>query len=231
MTPYYSDDAVTIYHGDCLEVLPGLTAEVLITDPPYGVNLVARQARNAGGGSHGVAPASTTYADDPDDVALLIREAIPLALSIVQRGLIFTGTSMLWNYPPARAVGAVYLPAGCGYTPWGFQTSQPILYYGACPFLAHGNGHRPNGFVPKRAYPAETIDHPCPKPLEWMTWAVERVSLIGETVLDPFMGSGTTLRAAKTLGRKAIGVELSERYCEIAAKRMAQEVLDFGAAS
>lgn len=225
MTPYYEDDAVTIYHGDCREVLPQLTADALITDPPYGVNLKARRSRNKGGGSHSVAPASVLYNDDPDHVAELLAVAIPLALGVVKRGLVFSGASMLWNYPPAQAVGAVYLPAGCGFTPWGFQTSQPILYYGACPFLERSKGNRPNGFVPKKAYPAETFDHPCPKPLEWMTWAVERVSGEQETVLDPFMGTGTTLRAAKTLHRKAIGIELDERYCEIAAKRMAQEVL------
>jgi len=225
MTPYYDDGQCVIYHGDCREVLRLIDADVLITDPPYGVNLVARKARNVGGGSHDVAKASTTYADDPDEIAALIREVMPVALGRVRRGLVFCGTSMLWNYPPARAVGAVYIPAGCGYTPWGFQTSQPILFYGACPYLEHGEGNRPNGFIPKSVYPAEKIDHPCPKPLEWMTWAVNRVSRLGETVLDPFMGSGTTMLAARLDGRKSVGIEMSERYCEIAAKRLAQGVL------
>ena len=71
------------------------------------------------------------------------------------------------------------------------------------------------------------MGHPSPKPLRLMRWLVK--SIDAGTILDPFMGSGTTLRAAKDLGRKAIGVELSERYCEIAAKRLAQEVLPFGA--
>ena len=66
---------------------------------------------------------------------------------------------------------------------------------------------------------------PRPKPLPWMKWAVALVSRPGETVIDPFMGSGTTLRAAKDLGRRAIGIEIEERYCEIAAKRLGQEVL------
>jgi site-specific DNA-methyltransferase (adenine-specific) len=67
--------------------------------------------------------------------------------------------------------------------------------------------------------------HPCPKPLRWMTWATSLASLPGETVLDPFAGSGTTLLAAKSLGRRAIGIEIEERYCEIAAQRCSQEVL------
>jgi site-specific DNA-methyltransferase (adenine-specific) len=70
--------------------------------------------------------------------------------------------------------------------------------------------------------------HPVEKPIQWMRWAVALASRPGELVLDPFAGSGTTLRAAKDLGRRAVGIELEERYCEIAAKRMGQEVLDLG---
>jgi len=75
---------------------------------------------------------------------------------------------------------------------------------------------------------ADKVDHPCPKPIRWVTWLTSMVSQEGETVLDPFMGSGTTLRAARDLGRKAIGIEIEERYCEIAARRLDQAVLDFG---
>jgi len=75
---------------------------------------------------------------------------------------------------------------------------------------------------------AEPSGHPCPKPLIWMRWAAALGSRTGETVLDPFMGSGTTLRAAKDLGRKAIGIEIEERYCEIAANRMAQLAMPLG---
>jgi site-specific DNA-methyltransferase (adenine-specific) len=72
---------------------------------------------------------------------------------------------------------------------------------------------------------SEKNGHPCPKPLGLMRWLVARVSKPNETVLDPFMGSGTTLLAAKDMGHRAIGIEIEERYCEIAAKRLSQEVL------
>jgi DNA modification methylase len=100
--------------------------------------------------------------------------------------------------------------------------SHPILYYGKDPKM-------PNAYANGRISTATAEDngHPCPKPLEWMSWLVNRCSLEGETILDPFMGSGTTLRAAKDAGRNAIGIELEEEYCEIAVRRLSQEVLRF----
>lgn len=165
------------------------------------------------------------YPDDPDDVANLIWAAIPLALKATRRALIFSGYQMLHAYPRPAVIGAVYLPAGGGYTPWGFQTSQPILYYGADPYLADGKGNRPNGFISTTNGHPDRFDHPCPKPRSWMSWAVNRASRAGETVLDPFAGSGTTLVAAKLDGRRAIGIDIEEHYCEIAARRLDQQVL------
>jgi site-specific DNA-methyltransferase (adenine-specific) len=88
-------------------------------------------------------------------------------------------------------------------------------------------GHSPSGI--SDISPGDG-DHgfPCPKPLRWMRWLVKKASLEGELILDPFMGSGTTLRAAKDLGRRAIGIEVEERWCELAAKKLEQEVLQFG---
>jgi site-specific DNA-methyltransferase (adenine-specific) len=229
--PYYEHAGITIYHGDCREVLPGLKADVGITDPPYGVGLVKktsdyRQSKDFDGGLSLMA--STLYQDTPEHIAALIADFMPLLLAAVDRALIFPGTRMLWHYPEPAAMGSVYTPNGAGGSPWGFQCSHPILYYGKDPYLADGKGSRPNGFRTEQPN-REHFDHPCPKPLPWMRWAVARASREGETILDPFLGSGTTAVAAKALDRRCIGIELEERYCEVAARRLQQEVLDFGA--
>ena len=223
--PYYDVDGVTIYHADCRDLLEEIRADVMVSDPPFGVGIKAKMARNKGGGAHAVNPASVLYADDPADVRAMLASTIPLALSRVDRAMLFSGTRMLFAYPEPDAIGAVYLPAGSGYTPWGFQTSQPVLYYGADPYLADGRGNHPNGMYWTNHQDGERLNHPCPKPLRWMTWAINRCSRPGEIVLDPFMGTGTTLVAARSMGRRAIGIELVEHYCEIAVGRLAQSAL------
>ena len=114
-----------------------------------------------------------------------------------------------------------FVPAGAGRTVWGFETFHPILFYGADPYLASGLGSRPNGIAVNHWF-SDKVDHPCPKPVAWMKWMVERTTLPGQSLIDPFMGTGTTLYAAKILGRKAIGIEIEEKYCEIAATRLAR---------
>jgi DNA modification methylase len=225
--PYFQDEWVTLYNADCRDVLPWLTADVLITDPPYGVGLVTKTSdyRNSAAFDDGASlQASELYDDDPETVRALIGEVIPLALGNCDRGLIFSGARMLFAYPEPVAVGCVFTPNGAGRSPWGFQCSHPVLYYGKDPYLADGKGSRPNGFRTEQPN-REKFDHPCPKPILWMEWAVDRASRPGETVLDPFAGSGTTLVAAKRLGRKAIGIEVNSAYCDIAIKRLFQGVL------
>ena len=109
-------------------------------------------------------------------------------------------------------------PAAVGFSSWGVNIWQPILYYGKDPRA--GVAQVPNGRMMNER--ADKNGHPCPKPLKAWKWLLNKSMLEGETVLDPFMGSGTTLRAAKDLNRKAIGIEIEERYCEIAANRMSQ---------
>ena len=220
--PYYDQDGITIYHGDSREILPTLApVDLVLTDPPYGVGLTQKTwaAENDG------KKASTVYEDDPEDIKDLIQEVLPLIFALSDRAIIFPGPSLLWEYPPARTLGSVYVPSGAGRAPWGFQCSHPILYYGKDPYLVAGMGGRANAFE-STVGTDSSIDHPCPKPIEWMRWAVNRGSVdLADTILDPFMGSGTTIRAAKDLGRKAIGIEIEERYCEIAANRLSQGVL------
>jgi site-specific DNA-methyltransferase (adenine-specific) len=218
--PYYEDEDVQIFHGDCREILPHLEADVLVTDPPYGVN--------GGSGTLGKASRKTKYLSSFEDteanVQTVIIPAIQTALSMVKRGAITPGTPCMWLYPRPDDVGALFQPATTGLNKWGRETTQPVLFYGKDPRA--GITIKDKHF--QNTARSQIDGHPCPKPLRVMLWLVERASLEGETILDPFMGSGTTLRAAKDLGRKAIGIELEERYCEIAAQRMGQEVFDIG---
>jgi DNA modification methylase len=219
MVPYYDEGVITIYLGDCREVLPTLAADVLVTDPPYGVNLgVSKDMR---GGAHGLAKMSyASYEDTYENFVNVIVPSLAFALTRVKRGGVFSGPH-LQEQPKASVIGGIFCPMAQGRHQWGFKTFHPILFYGVDPEL--NKGARPN--VVQLGAQAEANDHPCPKPLVWMRWLVARVSLGTDVILDPFMGSGTTLRAAKDLGRKAIGIEIEERYCEIAAKRLQQEVL------
>ena len=225
--PYYDADGITIYHADCRDLLNSLVWDVTITDPPYGVGLVTktsdyRQSRNFDNGAS--LQASTLYADDPTSIRQLITDVAPVITS--PRAMIFCGTRLMWSYPPPTAIGCVFTPNGAGQSSWGFQCFHPILYYGKDPYLVDQRGSRPNSIRTEQPN-RESFDHPCAKPIRWMTWAINRASRPGETVLDPFMGSGTTLVAAKLDRRRAIGIELEERYCEIAANRLAQGVLDY----
>lgn len=216
-------NTVTLYLGDCRDVLPTLgQMHALVTDPPYGIGLEKktsdfRGSRFFDGGE--TLKASRLYEDDPAHVLELLSDFVPRALARSERGLIYSGPAMLWAYPRPASIGSVFTPNGAGRTAWGFQCTHPILYYGKDPYLQDGLGGRPNSFRDEQPN-REKIDHPCPKPLPWMLWAVNRASRRGETVLDPFMGSGTTGVACVKLGRQFVGIELKERYFDIACRRI-----------
>lgn len=218
MKPYYQDDAVTIYHGDCREILTQLPkVDLVLTDPQYGV----------GGGSGTIGKRRSNHhayafgMDSPEMVKEIMVPAFNLALSMSRSAILTPGPIMLCEYPNPDSFGCFYQPATMGMQHWGRTDSQPIFYYGKDP--RSGKTIQPCSFVLTEI--PEKNGHPCPKPIKAWSALLAKGSLEGEFVLDPFMGSGTTLRAAKDLGRKAIGIELEEKYCEIAAKRMAQEVL------
>jgi len=218
VTPYYDDGSCVIYHGDCREVLPSLSADVVLTDPPYGIGLAYGDA----------------FVDSAQALDALITVALPKARAAAPVVALTCGVINQWLYPAPTWVIAWMIPGGSGSTPWGFATWQPVLCYGPDPYLARGRGRQTDSFVRSNqgrrvAVERELYDHPCPKPSPAWRKLLLRVSPdASDLVLDPFMGSGTTLRAAKDLGRRAIGIEIEERYCEIAAKRLAQEVLAFG---
>jgi DNA modification methylase len=203
-TPYYQDELVTLYHGDSREITEWLTADVMVTDPPYGVSLGSAGVGGTGG-KHGLAKGA--YATYEDTYENYLEVVVP----IITAGVDATTRRDL-------------LPAGAGRHSWGFKTFLPVLLYGTAPNLQLGA--KPN--VISSSATAEKNGHPCPKPVEWMRWLIGLTSKPDDTICDPFAGSGTTLRAAKDLGRRAIGVEIDEAYCEVIAKRLAQDCLDLG---
>jgi site-specific DNA-methyltransferase (adenine-specific) len=206
--PYYSDDWCTIYHGDARDLWQQ-QASVVITDPPYG-----NDSDYDG------------YEDTRDNLLALIEGVIKPCVGMYDVVAATSGVANVPLYPDADWMLAWFYPGGPTTGRWGFSTWQPILVWGKDPY--HGKGRYPDATNTQRGKP-DKLGHPCPKPLSLMRWIVSRVSLEGQTVLDPFMGSGTTLLAAKSTGRKAIGIDQSERYCEIAAERLTQEVLSLGA--
>jgi site-specific DNA-methyltransferase (adenine-specific) len=225
VTPYYDSGGIAIYHGDCREVLAELDLErtVLLTDPPYGV------ASGAGSGTQrarGKARYEITaaWSDDEAYIASVCAPVVDGLLGRVIRGAITPGTRCMTLYPRPADVGVLWAPSGAGMSYWGFNCAHLIFYYGRDPRC--GIAPSPNSRQVTEA--AEVNGHPCPKPISAWRWLARKVSVDGDLILDPFMGSGTTLRAAKDLGRRAIGIEIEERYCEIAANRLSQGVL-FGA--
>jgi hypothetical protein len=210
VTPYYSDDAVTIYHGDCREILPTLDLDVIVTDPPYGISIVSSNGTIGGVNQatvHSYAP--VTGDTEPLD---------PCWLTEYGRRQVIFGMEHFVVWPgPGRAL--VWEKRWLKPTKFGDAELAWDSERGATRLIRYLS----NGFWTDWG----DIDkcHPTQKPLGVMHWIIDECSEKDDTVCDPFMGSGTTLRAAKDYNRKAIGIEIEESYCEIAANRMAQEVL------
>ena len=207
-TPYYQDDAVTIYHGDCREILPELEFDAIVTDPPYGIGA---NRMTLGNGRKRIDRGDLDWDSAPPDLAPLFAADVP---TIIWGGNYFTlppsSRWLVWD----KGTGANdFADCELAWTNLNGVVKRFFRSWVGANARQHAEGVR---------------FHPTQKPLELMAWCV---GFTEGTVLDPFMGSGTTLRAAKDLGRKAIGIELEERYCETAAERMGQEVMDLGAAA
>lgn len=203
MKPYYEESGITIYHGDCREILPSLPkVDAVITDPPYGIGFAAQPTKWQR--RHGEIAVSWDDTTVSSDVLML-----PSIASVVA----------IWggNYYP--------LPCSRGWLTWFKPDAPPSM---GSVELAWTNQDQNTRQISHSisATNGERIRHPTQKPLAVMKWTMTQLPPM-ELVLDPFMGSGTTLRAAKDLGRKAIGIEIEEKYCEIAANRLRQEVLQF----
>lgn len=227
MSIYYQDESVTLHHGDCLEIADWLDADVLVTDPPYGIgwsrgaNL--KRNPNYGQAHEGIENDHDTGARDNaltawgDGPALVFGSLAAKYPNDWKRMLVFAkplhagliGSRMPWrrNWEPVFVLGM-----------WPDQTPEHSAVIHTRQVAASGY----SGYATKTG-------HPHTKPLDVMEELLEACP--PGIVADPFAGSGSTLVAARNLGRKAIGVELEERYCELIAKRLSQGVLDFGEAS
>lgn len=248
MTPYYEDDFATIYHGDCREVLPALDwsdVGVVIADPPYGETSLEWDRWPEGWvqavGEHADAPlwcfgSMRTFLDHATDFA-----GWSFAQDIVWRKHNGSG----FHADRFKRVHEHVVQWYRG--PWAEVYKSPVFTQDAVKKQVRKKG-RPThtGHIDARPYTSEDggprmqrsvidvrschghAEHPTQKPVGIVTPLLAYSLEPGGLVLDPFLGSGTTLRAAKDGGWRGVGVEADERYCEIAAKRLAQEVLDFG---
>ncbi len=210
---YYSDESTAIACGDCREILPHLPkVDLVLTDPPYGVKM----SEGFGGfGGFGEPIARRQYPDQWDTC----RPGETTFRSILaksQKAIIFGGNFF-----------ADILPASTHWLVWDKLNTMPT--FGDCE-LAWTNIDRKsvkkkvvewNGLLGKE----RERYHPTQKPIELMIWCIETYSKEGDTILDPFAGSGTTAVAAKATGRTCLLIEAEEKYCEIAVKRLAQAVL------
>jgi site-specific DNA-methyltransferase (adenine-specific) len=206
--PYYEHGGVTIFHGDCREILPGIEADVLVTDPPYGINY--RTPPSPGRPKSGAALAGDAGPFDPSHL-LRFRRAVLFGANHYAERLPSSPGWIVWD----KREGMPSNDQSDAELAWtnvlGSVRTIRVRWNGGGSLLAE------NG-------PARAI-HPTQKPLRLMVAVVALVSEPGALVPDPYTGTGTTLVAAKDLGRRAIGIEIEEHYCEIAAKRLSQEVL------
>ena len=226
MKPYFQDDAVTIYHGDCREILPSLTkVDLVLTDPPYGINYST-------GYRLGVYRPSTRITADLLESPILndVAAMVDKILNDVAAIYIFAAPERLdviiplikahWDCSGLLVWDKGNCAAGDLDTTWGQQWEAIIYARKGKPTI------QPRDRDVLRFNRMNGCDyvHPTQKPVELFSYIINHHK--NGLILDPFMGSGTTLRAAKNLGRKAIGIEIEEKYCEIAAKRMAQTVME-----
>jgi DNA modification methylase len=211
--PYYEDESVTLYHGDCLESDEWLQADVLVTDPPYGIDYKSGARRVS---------MARSIANDKDTA---LRDEV-LARWESKPALVFgtwrierpagTHTRLIWDTKGALGMGDLSVP---------WKPSDQEIYV-----LGKGfTGRRTTNvlsFAPVQSMAANGRLHPHEKPIPLMAELVRKCP--PGVIVDTTAGVGSTLVAAKQEGRRSIGWEIEERYCELAAKRLSQDILDFG---
>lgn len=214
--PYYEDDYVSLYHGDALEIAPSLDYDAVVSDPPYGMS-ADLDSRRFSGGQRSDSDGRDWGAMNGDE-----RDFDPRPWLDVEH-------VVLWGYHHF----ARRLPLGSVLV-WIKKRDDLFgTFLSDCELAWRKGGH--GVYAHRKSFPpparmAETgtdrCVHPTQKPMSLMRWSIEMSGAPSDAVLlDPYAGSGTTLRVAKDMGRRAIGIEIEERYCEVAAKRLSQGVL------
>jgi site-specific DNA-methyltransferase (adenine-specific) len=219
--PYYQDDLVTLYHGDCLEVTEWLDADVLVTDPPYGVEWLTRGTYGGRTNRKGVVQERNVIANDHDTQT---RDAV-IELWADKPFIMFGA----WKIERPKEIDSLLIWHKAGMPPGptnaAFMTQHEEIYVRGSGFrksspplrsVITSTEHRPTAVM--------NAGHPTPKPIGLMETLVDRC--IQGVIADPFAGSGATLIAARNLGRISIGVEYEEKYCELIAKRLSQQAFD-----
>jgi|TARA_R110000824_G_scaffold205189_1_gene389962 site-specific DNA-methyltransferase (adenine-specific) len=208
--PYYEQDGITIYHGDCKDVLPTLPCvDLVLTDPPYGIQYVSNKRE-------------VKYDKIYGDHALPIDQIQKSIRKATSATYVFCRWDNLSAMPPPRSV-LVWVKNNWSMGDLKHEHGrqwEAICFY-------PGPKHEFTTRIPDviHANITDNVYHPTEKPEE--LFQALMLANVGQTILDPFMGSGTTLVAAKRLGRTAIGIEQEEKYCEVAVKRLQQGALDF----
>ena len=184
---------------------PDNCVDLVLSDPPYGTGVNY-----------------DNFIDTKKNIQKIAKPFVNECLRISNIVAFTPGNSNQYLYPIPDWTLAWFYNGGTNYCSWGFNCWQPILCYGKDPYLRDGLGCRADSFVMNETPKGKKYhSHPCPKAIGPIIWMVNRFTTSSDVmVLDPFCGSGTTCVAAKMLGRKYIGIDISEKYCEIARKRL-----------
>lgn len=227
-TPYYERDGITIYHGDSLEILPNIRAgsiDLVLTDPPYIIGAVSSGSESSKAGTWGDMMNSSRWFRDWYEMTKRILKpsgalwsfcnwrSLPVVMKAAIDARWFVASVLVWHKDWIGPGGSV-----------GLRPAYELAALLPMPEFAIPNRGLPDVWTePWSSF--KPNGHPAEKPESLMRRMADAACPENGAILDPFMGSGTTLRAALDLGRRAIGIETEERYCEIAAKRLAQAVL------
>lgn len=211
--PYYDKDGITIYHGDCRKILPLIEFDLCLSDPPYGIALENHDTT----GKYRKQRDWTIANDEDTDVAEWVidhcRQRKKAILVFASPDKPYSGewrNKLVWH---KDGLGMGGDPSTCWRRDW-----ELVLVDGTSKL----NGGRDSAVLRHVIRPDQFV-HPCQKPVSLIEYFIGKIPC--KSVVDPFMGSGTTLRAAANHGIAAVGIEVEEKYCEIAAKRLAQGLL------